>query len=53
MENKTPTEKRRALARRKYVARGLTYWFKRGLRRLRFCLQRLIPPRPPSGRLEN
>jgi hypothetical protein len=48
-----PAGKRRVLAQRKNVARGPTYGFKHGLRRLRFCLQRLMPLRPPSGRLEN
>ena len=44
MENKTPAEKK--TRRRKNVARGMISWFKRGLRRLQFCLQRLIPPPP-------
>ena len=46
MENKTPAEKKTAAAQRKNVARSLISWFKRGLRRLQFCLQRLISPPP-------
>ena len=38
--------KKAAPAQRKNVARSLISWFKRGLRRLQFCLQRLIPPPP-------
>src|SRR4051812_34984946 len=38
--------KKTAAAQRKNVARSLMSLFKRGLRRIRFCLQRLIAPPP-------
>jgi hypothetical protein len=44
--------KKAPAAQRKNVSRNLMSLFKRGLRRLRLCLQRLIPPATPLGRLE-
>src|SRR3954447_23898058 len=41
-----PRRKKAAAAQRKNVARSLMSLFKRGLRRIRFCLQRLIAPPP-------
>src|SRR4051812_49833516 len=45
IENRTPSKKA-AAAQRKNVARSLRSLFKRGLRRIRFCLQRLTAPPP-------
>ena len=42
----TPRRKKAAAAQRKNIARSLMSLFKRGLRRIRFCLQRLIAPPP-------
>ncbi len=41
-----PPPKKAVAAQRKNVARSLMSLFKRGLRRIRFCLQRLIAPPP-------
>src|SRR4051812_40396954 len=40
------SRKKAAAAQRKNIARSLMSLFKRGLRRIRFCLQRLIAPPP-------
>jgi hypothetical protein len=46
MENRTPAQKKDPPAQRKNIARSMISWFKRGLRRLQFCLQRLLTPPP-------
>src|SRR3954454_20840108 len=42
----TPRRKKAVAVQRKNIARSLMSLFKRGLRRIRFCLQRLIAPPP-------
>src|SRR3954452_14078640 len=42
----SPRRKKAAAVQRKNVARSLMSLFKRGLRRIRFCLQRLVAPPP-------
>src|SRR4051812_10197602 len=46
LENRAPRRKKAAAVQRKNVARSLMSLFKRGLRRIRFCLQRLVAPPP-------